>query len=487
MAKNNTNYIESKVFIIFFLAFFLSAHAFAFANLTLSGSSLTVYVGGNVSEQIRLGNWARPFYERLRGGISAPWMIGLLSGSFLCASLLLIRELLPFRTPLRSIALIGCFTLHPAVLSVFVSHLNHADAVFLSMLFSTAGTWFLIQKKYGWMFATLLWSIATSLSTDLWLFGPMLYLIVKRTNLCSLFETNNSCSKVSHKIVHHSILAFLFALALYSAGLFVMIRRYNIGFPIHPDPAALLPGILLLPLSYLLPYSAYVPINAILWIALALASLILAVRELILVQVWKQIGVCLFLLLLLSGINALFVNSGTLNLTQPLLAAFFLSLLSEGKTLPQQLRRCIAGVLTVLFLGQIVYANQMHLMKNLEFQSTVSLMTRVLDRVERTDGFIPGKTDVVLLGSPGDSQLAVPHKGFEHLSQFPGAQKHMAAFSESDDAPFIWQVMGYPLNLVSDAERSQLKANPEVQKMPSFPASGCIRWVNQKLVVKLSD
>ena len=486
MTGNGTNHTGTKTAALLLLALFLAAHAFAFANLTLSGGGLTVYVGGSAGEQIRLGNWARPFYERMRGGVSAPWLMGALSAAFLAISFLLVRDLLGSHSPLRSAALAGCLALHPAALSVFVSQMNHADAVFLSLLLSSAGAWLLVRKKRGWPFAAALWGVAAALSPGLWLYGPMLLAAANPAGTSPGAEKPGCDAAGSpRRIWGYAALSAILALALYAAGLFVMLRRYGYPVPFRPDPAALISGALLLPRSYLLPFSAYAPLSSALWPALAALCAYFAVRtrgfE------WKPAALRLLSLLLLSGAGAALWGARALALTQPLLAVFFLSLLPDGESLPLLSRRCMAGALAALFLGQIVYANQMHLMKNLEFQSTVSLMTRVLDRVERTEGFVPGKTEVALLGSPGESPLSVPHEGFERLSRFPGAEKHMAAFAESDDAPFVWQIMGYPLNLVSDAERDRLEALPEVAAMPAFPAEACIRWEGNTLVVKLSD
>ena len=508
---NETNQTGIRRAALVFLALFLAAHAFAFANLTLSGGGLTIYVGGSAGEQIRAGNWLRPLYERLRGGISAPWLMGALSLAFLCASFLLIRGLLRGCSPLRSAALAGCLALHPAVLSVFVSEMNHADAVFLSMLLCCAGARLLLREKRGWLPAAALWGLAASLSPEMWLYGPMLLLAAwpgcraaaglspdgaPEAAGASLRGGRGGApagspgdaqdpGKARAVFIHAASAAFV-SFALFAVGLFVMLRRYGVSAPFRPDAASFLNGVLSLPRSYLLPFSAYAPLSAALFPALALLCAFFAFREGRRPRAWKTAALRLVLLLFLSGVSAALWGARTLTLSQPLLAVFFLSLLPEDEELPRLPRRCMAGALAALFLGQIVYANQMHLMKNLEFQSTVSLMTRVLDRVERTEGFIPGKTEAALLGSPGESPLSVAHEGFERLSQFPGAEKHMAAFTESDDAAFVWQVMGYPLNLVSDAERDRLAADPAMRDMPAFPAEGCIRWAGSTLVIRLS-
>ena len=479
MLTANDNRTAVRRAVLIFLALFLSAHAYSLLNLTLSGGGLKIYVGGSAGESIAAGCWARPLYERMRGGISAPWLMGVLSALYLAASFLLIRDLLSIRSPIRIAALAGILSLHPSVLNVLIAEMNHADTVFLALLLSCAGAWLTLRKKNDFLFAAALWGIAASLSPSLLLYGPMLLLAAGRAG------AEPAAAGGTRRTALSCVLASLSALALYACGLFVMLRRYGLSLSFQPDAAGLLPGAAAPLRSYLLPFSAYAPLSAVFFTALAVFCALAAIRMRKMNEL-LQAALRLCGLLLLFGISAVLSGVRMLSLIHPLLAVFFLSLLPEETVLPRLFRLCAASVLAVVFMGQIVYANQMHLLKNLEFQSTVSLMTRVLDRIERTEGFLPGKSDVALLGSPGESPLAVPHEGFEALSDFPGAQKHMAAFSESDDAAFVWQIMGYPLNLVSDAEKERLKALSEVRDMPAFPAAGSVAWVGNVLAVKLS-
>ena len=51
----------------------------------------------------------------------------------------------------------------------------------------------------------------------------------------------------------------------------------------------------------------------------------------------------------------------------------------------------------------------------------------------------------------------------------------------------MWDVMGYPFNLVDAFTLGQLAARDDVQAMPAFPAEGCCRMLDGTLVIKLSD
>ena len=137
-------------------------------------------------------------------------------------------------------------------------------------------------------------------------------------------------------------------------------------------------------------------------------------------------------------------------------------------------------------LGSIVFSNQVYLTKNLEFESTLSLTSRIIDRLEETDGYRPGFTPVAMIGSPEASIFSVERKGFEHLSALDAAKANYAVTSEDEMLWYCWEVLGYPSNFVSTFELSQLKEHEAVKSMPAFPAEGCCAFVGDTLVLKLN-
>ena len=111
----------------------------------------------------------------------------------------------------------------------------------------------------------------------------------------------------------------------------------------------------------------------------------------------------------------------------------------------------------------------------------------MLDRAEQAEGYRPGETPVAIVGTLEDSGLSVPHKGFEHLAALDAAQGNYAVASEEDVTWYMWDVLGYPCNLVSSFELSELEEREEVKSMPAYPAEGCCQWVEDTLVIKLSQ
>ena len=72
-------------------------------------------------------------------------------------------------------------------------------------------------------------------------------------------------------------------------------------------------------------------------------------------------------------------------------------------------------LLFLLLLNNIIYSNQLYLKKDLEFKSTLSVMTRVIDRIEQTEGYEVGVTPIAIVGDLNSSALSVKRFGFSEI------------------------------------------------------------------------
>ena len=81
-------------------------------------------------------------------------------------------------------------------------------------------------------------------------------------------------------------------------------------------------------------------------------------------------------------------------------------------------------------------------------------MTRVIDRMEQVKGYDPGYTPVAIIGNLSDSRLSMERPGFEHLSMY-GSNSYAVTYTETNTW-YLWQVLGYPVNLVDFATHREL-------------------------------
>lgn len=78
-------------------------------------------------------------------------------------------------------------------------------------------------------------------------------------------------------------------------------------------------------------------------------------------------------------------------------------------------------------------------------------MTRVIDRMEQTDGYVVGETPVVIVGSLIDSELSVDHQGFKYINA-EGVKENFSATYLANYSAFFDSILDYPVNLITDKD-----------------------------------
>ncbi|MCI7737716.1 MAG: hypothetical protein MSL26_11330 [Clostridiales bacterium] len=477
------------------LAFLLIGHAFCWFNIGYSGSGVALNPTVLRSEQISSGSWAQPLYWTLRGKLSAPMLVGLLSCLYLALTAVVAAQALHIRTRLTLTLLCGVLSLNACVTAINASQLHIADACFLALLLCVLGAALAGRGWPGAAAAAVLFGAGAALRAPMLSAGAALLVLIA---LRTLLEEERPRAALG--VLGRGALALLAGAALHVAGYAVMTRRLGLDWQATlqgPLGAAQggLAGAWLEPLRQLVqPMTAYRALGGVLG-ALLLAG---GAALLILLLRGRGRGVCALAALLALGLPLavnlpVFASEAPSTTAQTgaywLLTAGVL-MLFDLREKRQSLGRA-AGValgagVGVLLLSAVIFSNQVYLKKNLEQQSTLSVMTRVLDRVERTEGYDPGVTPVALLGSLEDLPLAMNRAGFEPLADFDAAQNNFAATNQEELTWYMWEIMGYPCNLVSYYEAEMLALREDVQAMPVFPAEGSCQMIDGTIVVRLS-
>ena len=468
------------------LLFLFAAHAFCFLNLTYSSGSVMLHVSSGRSAQIAAGQYLQPVYRRIRGSISSPMWVGILSCLYLTITNLLLIFLLQLTHPVSCFALCGVMTVNAAVLSICAASLHTADAVFLSLLLAALASVCCMRVRLGVLPSLVLLTGALALDPGAAAFFAALTLIAALSDLLRSPEP-----KAFALSMLRMLLAFAGAALLYLLGYRFLLARNHLdvqtGFLLFGgDPLA----------SWLAPLRAlFAPLTAYPHVNVLIQALLFIVCVLCLFACWRTYGRAVAALLTL-GTLALplfcalrFLSNQPLAQITPAFCLFdiwIIVLASRFMPEKKQIKMCFAGAFAALFLGSIVFSNQVYLKKNLEFESTLSLMSRVISRLEETEGFHPGLTPVAIIGTPEDSIFSIERKGFEHLSALDAASGNYAIADDMGMIWYSWEIMGYPLNFVSTYELEQLKQLSEVQALPAFPAENCCTFIGDVLVIRLS-
>ena len=141
----------------------------------------------------------------------------------------------------------------------------------------------------------------------------------------------------------------------------------------------------------------------------------------------------------------------------------------------------------LVLYGNVRFSNGMYVKKNLEFDGYLSLMTRVVGRIEATPGYEPGETPVLFVGLPKTFNHVIPgFKDYWNVTGMTGSSPIYTTEPSRFQAYFDY-VMSLPIVLADGETRERLLADEGVRAMPCYPTEGFLAFRDGTLVVKLGD
>ncbi len=142
-------------------------------------------------------------------------------------------------------------------------------------------------------------------------------------------------------------------------------------------------------------------------------------------------------------------------------------------------------LLCCLFLLNIQTANACYVKKSTEQESTLSVMTRVIDKIEDIDGYEPGVTPVAFIGTP-DGYLN-SFEAFRELSSITGLDSNTPISYSIVFNSYFKMIMRANINVVYDSVAYDTVGYTFIQNMVSFPQKGSIQMANGIVIVKFND
>ena len=465
--------------------FFFGAHLYRFCTLGFSHDSLLLDQSQDTASQLALGRFMQPLYWQIRGDIVVPFLIGLLAYAFLALSIVLMVSLLRIRSTL-SIAL-ACMVLSVnATVSIGnATYISWADVYMLALLLSTLSVYLFCRFRFGFLASPFLLCASLGLYQSYLQTAILLYLMVlvhkvlDKTSVRSVFCAG--VAMVAQLLAGLLLYAFIFPWVLAHTGV-GMATTYNglsrVGDYTGISILSLVKEAYLYPFQEMLAPQTHLPSLArllyILLFAVTAIMLALLVRSHALSA--SSLGMIVLLLAFMPlGANITYVISKSM-VHVLMCYSFFLfflfpiSLAERLQAGPFTSARTMRAILTVafstLYLCNVVFANQLYLRRDLEMQSTLSLMSRIIDRIEQTDGYVPGETPVAFIGSLNSTYTA----------------------SISYEAGYSWylsQILGSPIPMISQQELAQTPIWQDTLAVPIFPEDGCCQMIDGTLVIRL--
>lgn len=502
------------------LAAGLAAHAFFYTGIGFSQDSLMLF-SNDVTWQISLGRFMIPIYYYLRGRYTVPWLLGLYCMLYAAISASLIASVMNIRKA-GHLALLCCIILtNAAVTAQTATYVHVIDIYMLGFLLASLSVWLLWRYRFGFLagIPVLMMSVGLYPAYFAAAAGLCVLLVVKQLLDSAVSPKQLWC------LIGKALCMLVAGLLLY-AGMVQLALRLNgtainqgyngisgVGDFSNVSIVQLLIDLYGYVLRFLRIPTANQP-NLIKWVnvLLMLAALVQLIRLLVRRRPawWRVLLTAVALLLLPFAANATyFLSKGMLHgvMTMPLYLLYLFFLLTHvwaQDAQPEQpeppKRRClrvisaaiIPALLCIWTVDNIQFSNASYLKKRLEAQSTVSVMTRVINRIEQTEGYQPGQTMVAFIGDLNLNKHLTPSRySFEPLKytggRVPGYEYEFTVSYPWSYRYYMEYYLGYPMRMAHEGEISRLADTETVQAMPDFPATDCVQWVEDTLVVKLSD
>ena len=512
--------------VIFAVVFGLAAHAYCYFNLTLSHDALFSLYRQDAEGQIQLGRFMHVPYQFVRGGITAPALIGFLSLVFLSLSSYLTVRLLDIRNTLLVALTCGILATNVTLTFTNATYLHESDMYLLALLLACGAVWCCRAWRHGWLVGAVLAMMSLGFYQAYFSVSLMLFIMI---------AIGRVLDGAPPKQVLREILPMLgtvaLGFALYLALVFATTSLTGVGlssgynglegagdFSTVSIPA-LIAKTWLYPVRYLvMPEGLYPLVMGVANVVLSLATIVtlfwLARRERVSAG-GIAIMVVLLLLMPFAANYVYLISKGVVH--SLMVYAFFYWYVfaiqvqqraaqpgegqgaSEGRGLcqsaaarilpatrglPAVTATIVALVCAMSVLFGIVFANQAYFKKQLQFEATEFAVDRVLDRVEQLDGYVPGKTPVYLAGSFHDSPLFAERAGFQDIQ---GTGFYWQSAITYDESSYFSFILGYPINLLSNEQAAAQLDMATVQGMGVFPAADSTAMVDDVAVVRLSE
>ncbi len=127
-------------------------------------------------------------------------------------------------------------------------------------------------------------------------------------------------------------------------------------------------------------------------------------------------------------------------------------------------------------------ANAGYVKKSTEQQSTLSVMTRVIDKIETTDGYKPGETPVAFIGLPGN--YTQEYEEFSNFSKSIGLDSHNAITFYYYYEPYFDIILKADINIADSETAAEISLTDKAKAMPVFPSDGSVKVIDGTVVVK---
>ena len=507
-----------KLKLSFFFTYFLGflAHGFSFFNLQLSHDCLAEFML-SYNWKIRLGRYLKPIYDIFFGKfISLPWINGLMLLFWLSLSAYLVVEMFNIQRKSHIAIICGIMSTNITVIALNATYLHDACANMFCLFITILGVYFwskLFEAKNNRNKLLLIVGSILSVFISLAIYQAYISVYISLVLIISILKLLDSYEIQSWKHVwRNDIIGAIICLlggGLYYIGLKIVLSitgltlnegNYNSLTNLSKNGEPLLDRItkaftqffdyFLHAKGFVYPDS-FPRIIFILLFVTAMISFAFIIVQLIhkkvsIINVFSSI---LFLFLLPFSMNLMrllneYIHDLMVYAYWFIYIFFFLLIIKVSKINHRKLLETFSSLLLcILIIINVQVANATYADKALSQQATFSVMTRIVDKIESFDEYIPGDTPVTFIGTP--SSYLKEFQDFVNFSRISGIDVSTITYQQVYPK-YISLILKLDMNVVLNGYLydNNILDSFNLNKMPCYPAKDSIQFVNGVVIVK---
>ncbi len=494
--KEKENF-DKKTFIYIFLVTIIGGliiHGYGYINVAFNHDTLIGFDQANdIQWKIQIGRFMQMFSIYFRGFTPVPWITGILSLVYMSiGNYLLIKTVnIKNKTNILLIVLLFLGSLSFTVTNVIYFHEN--DAFMLAYLFSILAVYVFKEYKYGYIITPLFITISCGFYQAYLCVSIVLFLLL-------LINKIMNKKKIKNIFIYGTkILGIIFAgVILYYLCQSLMLIIFNIekisGYNTVDNSFNILNNLHINILdSYLSFAGAYfTPVNFNTTAMTIINSLLLLLISYNLIIYFKEKKlpkghiISLIFIIALIPLAACFMNVLTSGLLHYLmifaasLSYVLILFICEKNKTAKWLYITIYIILSVNIYNNFLFINNSYLERDINYQETHTLFTNILYDIEKSENYIPGETEVIILGDI-NSRINI-YKHFEdyvlHVPTitYPGTYK-----------AYINNILNTKININTSSEIIDIyKSHEQIINNKSYPHPEYIQIIDKKVIVKVS-
>lgn len=492
---------KKELLTIFFFCFTIGiiAHGYFFFNNSLSHDSLNEFYNPSVfGWKISLGRFFIPLYKMLTSPFfSIPLINGLLGLIWISLSCFFICKTFDIKSKLIQFLTSAILVTNLTNTAQIATYIHDFDGNMLALLLSSIVVYILVKHRKYFLLTIPLVSIVLSIYQSYFsviLVLISLYILIQLLNGVKLSKLFSIIIKTIISLFLGGILYFvLLKIVLTILNMNISTGGSNTLDRLVSSLSTYIYNLITIYkntiYTFIHPVSSYSSsflciLNLILLLIFVIVFLILLFKHCngIIEKILSLI--LLFSLPVLMNTVCIFVGWGHDLMQYAMWLIYFIILLICGSNYLDTNKFIKFFTIILIFIvlwNNILVSNTTYIKKDFEKDANLSLFTRIIYSMENIDGYIPGETPVVFIGTP--STLLSDMKGFEQYYDIIGSNSKLTigAGLKSYYQSYFEYVLQVPIKLADNETWNYY--NYQETELPSYPEKDSIIIDDNLLIV----